>query len=362
MKQPTALEKLLFGKDVRKWGIHAHILTGWKYYILANPDTSSWSLLEHAVTKWEYFEYPERPSLPEKPWHPDGDELFTIEPLGILPKSDDYIAHMLSYGEINIGTGRAKPNSDGMVRGYPLNAAHPGDRELRVVNGFERFAEPGTLWINDGVHRPKGPIGEKIRVPKDAIIQGYPMTGYSDTKLHILDVERRTITEIQKCEPWPNGSVRAHSVSHYSLDLPSTHPDVVGCSAAKIPLAESVLRYDDLMNGWRQRTTMGTAAASRAVILPPAQRSDGRGGDHPDAVPMGAILTLKPEVAERLYALGHPQLTAVVECYERKGIMIVDTGSESHHGTSLEPDPRWDQDQLAPLRDLSLRDFVVRSL
>jgi hypothetical protein len=185
------------------------------------------------------------------------------------------------------------------------------------------------------------------------------MEGYSDRKLHVADFIDGTITEIQHLERWPNNSWRAHGVTQYDLAMPSAW--ATGRSAAKYPLAESVLRYDDIVtNGSTYRTTVGINCASAVGFLWPAQGTDGLSYD-PAAPPMGAVLRLRPEAAARLNIAGR-QAAAIARCLAGPGAMIIDSTTAPHGSFNLEPDPRWDQVQLAAVRALKWSDFDLYQL
>jgi hypothetical protein len=325
--------------------------------------------LRHQWTGWRHFVYPTPPALPPRPWHPDGDELFTRQPTGKLANSERIIAHMGRHGRLRIGTGDTRPatwDGSGTVDGYFLNAARASDPRYRIARVGE-VAQPGLVIATA---YGASPVGATVRYHDRMVRQGEPATSYSDNKVHIYDdVDGvATITEIQNFRGVTAGVLWCDGVIQYRLDIPSA--DTRGASAARYPLAESVLRYDDLMAGQVRRSTMGTPMASSTYVLPPALNTDtarihpdNPAHLDPDAVPMGAVLKLKPEVAAHLQATSgrapaqRRQLDAVLACYTGPGIIVVDTGG--HHGTSLEPDPRWDQTELAPLRTLVLSDFEV---
>lgn len=298
------------------------------------------------------------PDLPPKPWHPDGDVAFTSIAEHLHPRSDAFIRRLVETGGINFNTGTVIPKSDGRVSGYPLNEATADDPEFTIVDGWKHIGGGTRLvWVNDGRHSAKGPLGEKVRIPRDALIQGHPMVGYSDRKMHLFRRDLNRITEIQHAEWWPNGSLRVHGIGFNDLNASSW--DARGRSAAKLPLAELTLRHDDVMSGWVQRTSMGVALdAIGPEWVFPAHASDGL-SKHPDAMPMGVILRLRPEAVERFAGAG-PQTRAVVACLAGPGIVVVDRGGNST--VSLEPDPDWDQADLASLGGLTAEDFAVFTL
>jgi hypothetical protein len=331
----------------------------------------------HQLTGWRNFVYPTPPALPPRPWHPDGDELFHRRPTGKLANSAGIIAHMKRMGRLSFGTGSTKPatwDGSGTVYGYPLNQARATDPRYVIERpAKDKLARQGTVWATAYSSRPQGAT---VRYHDRMIVEGEPGTGFSDRKVHIYDDVDKvpTITEIQGFRGVQNGVLVCDGVEQYALDLP-THA-IYGASAADYPLAESVLRYDDVRAGRTARPTMGTVMPSSAYVLPPARGTDSAATRkdsvehlHPDAVPMGAILVLKPEAAARCRAeckrAKHPMLDVILDSITAPepdrpgghGIIVVDTGG--NHGVSIEPDPRWDQVELEPLRKLTLDDFEV---
>lgn len=326
--------------------------------------------LQHRITGWRNFTYPSAPVLPPKPWHPDGDMAVRTIAQYRVPNSDAMIAHLDRTARLAIHTGSTKPNVDGCVNGYPLNGGYVTDGQLTITKDFPAA---GKLMVATG--RSDSSYGAKVRYRKSMCVQGEPMIGYSDSKLHVFDTVGRTITEVQNFRQSGSGYA-CDGARQYSLDTPST--EVRGSSAAKLSLIDHTLRYDDLiLNGWRQRGSMGVRAARNTYIYP-AQGSDGPVGrdpsvqttfpsmpDDPAAPPMGVVLRLEQSAIERLQADGvtpatHPQAFAVLECWSTYGVVIVDTGG--HNATGLEPDSRWDQSDLSILQRLTMRDWSCWSL
>jgi hypothetical protein len=325
-----------------------------------------------SVTGWRGFVYPNQPTLPPRPWHSDGDDLWVRPCARRLENSDGIIAHMKRYGTLSLSTGSTKPatwDGSGTVNGYVLNRAQASDRVF-VIERPAEWASPrqGTIY---GTAYGSDPLGARVRYDDRMIRQGEPAGSYSDNKVHIYDdVEGgpATITEIQNFRGVVNGVIQCDGVSQYRLDTVSW--DVRGRSAARVPLAESVLRYDDVRRGDVRRTTMGTKMASSKVVLWPAKSTDsGRinanvtGHLDADAVPMGAVLRLKASAVERIRRVsGLPverrhMLDTVLACLSGPGVMVVDTGGG--HGFALEPDNRWDQREVGVLKQLTLDDFEV---
>lgn len=310
----------------------------------------------NSINKWRNWKYPADEALIPKPWHPDGDEAFTKTPEARHPDSDTFVNFLVRTGGFDIGTGSTAPGTyyPGLVNGYPLNRANEGDRQFII----SKTAGGGKLHVQTGY---ASSYGATFRYRSSMMVQGNPMQGYSDSKLHIFDPFGPfgpTITEIQNFYDYRNGSLRCDGATQYRLDLPSW--EARGRSAARMALAERTLRYDDVVGrGWVQQASAGIVGGS-AGFIPPALGSDGGSTAAPDAPPCGAIMRLKESTRQRLTAQGYgrtlyPQANAVMDCYSGPGIMIVDLGGKN--GTNLEPDSRWNQKDLAALNLLTADDF-----
>lgn len=326
--------------------------------------------LEHlwmSITGWKGFKYPDTSDFPPKPWHPDGDAFFTKIPDFKVKNSDAIIAYMKTTpGRLLLGRGgTTKPDSDGKVGGIFLNMAGAEDPQYVI----SKEPGPGRLFVST-YHR--APYGKKVRIPRNAIAQGYPMNEYSDHKMHIFDVIDRTITEIQFITEPMRGPIglllsllgkggdqyHCHGVKQYSIDVPSTDDTVRGSSAAKIPIAYTSPLYDDLARGFVQMLTMGTTMARKGSWVWPAENSDGP-SENPNAIMMGQVLRLNPEKAEELLKTpGVPvYVQTFIRCMAGPGIMIIDTGG--NHSVGVTPDNRIGEHDFDVLKSVKLDDFEV---
>lgn len=329
---------------------------------------SLWDRVRYALSGFKDYKYPATPTLPPKPWHPDGDKALTVVPTRKHPKSDDLIAWMRRDG-LNISTGSTKPSRTGNVGGKPINLAKPTDRRFTLTKSV-----PGNNKLAVLVYF-NAPYGASIGYNQKMMVQGNPMQGYSDAKLHIFDHGELdsgpTISEIQNFRHLTDKILLCDGAKQYSLDISSW--DAVGASAAGQPVVELTLRYDDVVkDGWIQRSSIGLVRPRHTWVWPATGSDGGVGADpaknpraEPDnesAPPMGAVLRLKWSTIEALKAIGYtresnPQAYAVMDCYAGPGIMIIDTGGTN--STQLEPDNRWDQKDLKILDTLTMDDFEV---
>ncbi len=127
--------------------------------------------------------------------------------------------------------------------------------------------------------------------------------------------------------------------------------------AAKLPIAPLVYRYDEVASGALAHPLRFAAEAiAKGRFLWPAGRTDGR-DEHPDALPMGARLRLRPDAD--LSALG-PQARVIAEALQVWGAFLADSVPDGGRwGFTGEGDPRWDDADLRSLSTLDLADFDV---
>jgi hypothetical protein len=310
---------------------------------------------------WDDWDFPDTPRFPLKPLHPDKDIFFRTRPREKVKNSDAIVAYLKSTGDLKFSTGDTRPSYLGATDGVYLNRAQAGDPEFTISkeNG------PKNLCVTTGY---RAPYGRKIRIPKGAIVQGYPMNEYSDHKLHIFDVDRREMIEIQfvvdtTANPVVSallnflallrigkgaGGLQCHGVTVYSLDENSTSPAVRGSTAANIPNAETCFRYDDTLNGWMQMTTMAVSHGKRKEFVYPAEDTDGP-SDDPNAVKFGQVLKLTEEGHRKLLQIAGDDiiLRTIVASWYEFGIMVVDTGG--NNSTGVEIDNRWANTNLRKL-------------
>lgn len=320
----------------------------------------------HAITHFGTFRYPNTDTLRPKPWHPDGDLAYESIPKRKLPESDAYIQWLHKTGKLLLDDGSTKPTWDGCVSGIKINKAKPTDRVITIT----RHVGAHQLAVVTGY---TAPYGGTFRWNRNMYVQGNPMQGYSDCKLHIYedlpdgDVK---ITEIQNFRVIGD-ALMCDGVEQYLLSQPST--EARGSCAARLSLIGMEGRYDDIIRDKRKRRLSMSVCMARNTFIPPALASDGFVGgsrpgsvpDNPHAPPMGVVLRADPMARARLEKKGitrktNPQTHALLDCYEGPGVMIIDTGG--HNATALEPDHRWDQKDLKALSELSMLDFTAWSL
>lgn len=344
--------------------------------------TAQYDPIKHAQNvasgTWRGFMYPPQADHPI-PWHPDGDQAYRGQPTVLRPDSKQTIEFLKEAGEFHFNTGSVVPDRVGKVNGVFLNQALPTD----VVYTISRTPGPRNLLVKTGY---TAPYGRRVRINSKMVIQGYPMRGYSDQKLHVYDPIDETITEIQYLEATEQNAVlnffssvllgifgrktsryTCHGVRQIDLKRPST--EAQGSSAANLPISTLTVTHKAFLKGETQLSSMAVKNADHYNEVWPAEDSDGPVGAppgfpgglpaNPHSIKMGQILRLNEDSYFKLLAddtLG-PQARFVAECWFKHGLIVVDTGGQ--HATGVDLNAAWDQKDLNGLNHLELDDFSV---
>jgi hypothetical protein len=195
--------------------------------------------------------------------------------------------------------------------------------------------------------------------PADPRFEGWPGRAW-DRKLLIVDAATCQAWELINVQPpWENvwGGIlnKWYADRVVRFDLHSNGPLPKGSvTASGLPMLAGMVRFDEVASGdVGHVVTMSAPNIKAGAFVWPALASDGR-STSPDAPPMGTWLRLKPGVD--LSALG-PQARVVAQALKDHGAIINDTGPGS--GISGESDTRWNDNDLATLRTLTLDMFEV---
>lgn len=234
---------------------------------------------------------------------------------------------------------------EGSRLGYPVNVVdgrHAPRHELLVSSD-----NAGTS-TTEGVPWPTGPRFE-----------GWPGRAWDK---HLLVVDRATCSSYEAINmqppgenPWATRYDRWYADKVVHLDLGSNAiPSDGTVTASGISMLAGLVRYDEVRSGRIDHVlSMSSPVVRRGPGVWPASGTDGR-SDDPDAPPMGTWLRLK--AGTDLSGLG-PQAKVVARAMQDHGVVIVDSGP--HAALTGEPDLRWDDADLAGLRNLTVSQLEV---
>ena len=225
---------------------------------------------------------------------------------------------------------------DGAPNGIPYVVV--SDRTRRVPVRFQYAAESN-----------RGPYP----IPRNAPIEGG--RGSSGDR-HVIVVDRATCVDYELFAAYPHdGGAYWTAGSGAIFNLRSNHLRPAGwtsADAAGLPILAGLARYDEVARGSIDHALRFTAPCTAPRYLYPARHMASTcSGFYP---PMGLRVRLKANVD----ISGLPyQARIVAQALKRYGMMLADNGSPWY--ISGAPNPRWNNDALHQLDQLSGRDFEV---
>jgi hypothetical protein len=192
-------------------------------------------------------------------------------------------------------------------------------------------------------------------IPPDAPIEGGP-GGKGDRHVLVIDRDNRKLYELWDARPDPDG--RGWSAGSGAIfDLTSNILRPAGwtsADAAGLPVFPGLVRYEEAaVAGVIRHAFRFTVARTRRAYAHPARHYASTLRDV-DLPPMGMRVRLKGSFPiDRLPT----QARAIAQALKTYGMILADNGSDWYLNGS--PDPRWDDDDLATLKRIKVRDFEV---
>ena len=170
---------------------------------------------------------------------------------------------------------------------------------------------------------------------------------------HILIVDNSTCTLYELFDAsYSGGSWHAGSGAIWNLNSNALRPDTwTSADAAGLPILPGLVRYDEILSGEINHAIRFTASNTNGYIWPARHLTSNNPGA-PHIPPMGARLRLKASFNVSSYP---PAMQVILNAMKTYGIILADNGSNWY--VSGAPDPRWDNDMLHLLDDLTGNDF-----
>ena len=245
------------------------------------------------------------------------------------------------------------PSSDAIVRSIGVDGSVHPDFGSGLYEG-RPIGIPYTVVARDQPRRSvrfeyadesdRGPYP----IPADP-----PIEGGGDR--HILMVQRGTcrLYELFAAER-RDGGWAAGSGAIFDLRSNRLRPrGWTSADAAGLPILPGLARYDEVARGAIRHALRFTVQRSRRSFIYPARHFASSLTD-PSLPAMGQRLRLKRSVRIG----GFPrQARVVARALQRYGMLVADNGSDWY--ISGAPHPRWSNDQLRALKQLSGSDFEV---
>ena len=260
-----------------------------------------------------------------------------VDTLPVDPDSSAYIAHM------SPGTG-LHPDFGTVWEGARIGIPYivvPGTQPKVAIH----FTEYGD-------ESDPGPYP----VPSNAPVEG---TGgpYADGDRHVLvvDADHQRLYELYHAYRQPDGSWNAGSGAVFDLTSNALRPDGwTSCDAAGLPILPGLARYDEIVGeGVLDHALRFTVSESQTAHVYPATHDAGS-SDDPDLPPMGLRVRLRADFD----ISGFPaEVQTILKGLKKYGMMVADNGADWYVGGA--PDPRWDDEALHTLDQVTGADFEV---
>lgn len=265
---------------------------------------------------------------PDNPWNTD------ISDHPIHPDSDAFLA------SIGLDTG-LHPDFGTVWEGAPIGIPYTvvaADQPPVAVSFY--YAEESD----------SGPYP----IPPDALIEGGADSD-GDRHVIVVDPHNRRLYELFDAHPRDDGGWDAGSGAIFDLTSNELRPSGwTSADAAGLPIFAGLVRYDEVVErGEIQHALRFTVRRTQRAYIPPATHFASSDTD-PALPPMGLRVRLRADFDLSGFS---PNVQVILRAMQRYGMFVADNGSNWY--VSGAPDPRWNDEELAQLRQVQGRDFEV---
>jgi hypothetical protein len=226
---------------------------------------------------------------------------------------------------------------DGAPNGIPYTVVGAHQRRVPVHFQYAAQSNPGPYPI-----------------PPNAPIEG---GRNSSGDRHVIVVDRATCTDYELYAAYPHDGGKSWTAGSGAVfNLRSNHlrpATWTSADAAGLPILPGLARYDEVAHGVIDHALRFTAPCTAPRFVYPA-RHEASTCSNPDAPPMGLRLRLKASV--NISHLPY-QARVVAQALKTYGLILADNGSPWY--ISGAPNPRWNNDALHQLDQLTGQDFQV---
>ena len=263
---------------------------------------------------------------------PDNIWNTSVDTLPVDSNSDSYIA---TIGE----SAFVHPDFGTMWEGAPIGIpwiSVPGNQPLIPVTFlYSDESDPGPYPI-----------------PADAPIEGGPA---SDGDRHVLVVDRDDCVLYEMFYAFPEdggASWSAGSGAVFDLKSNALRPSGwTSADAAGLPILPGLVRFEEVMAGEIRHALRFTVPETQKAFVWPARHhaSSLTGSQYP---PMGQRFRLRTDFDSSGFSV---EVQVILAALKKYGMILADNGSAMY--ISGVPDPRWSDNNLRELRQVSASDF-----
>ena len=188
-------------------------------------------------------------------------------------------------------------------------------------------------------------------LPPDAPIEGGAASN-GDRHVLVVDQDHCVLYEVWKAFQQPDGSWHGGSGAKWDLASNALRPATwTSADAAGLPILPGLVRYDEVAGGIITHALRFTVPQTRNTFIWPGRHkaSNLTGAQYP---PMGQRFRLKAGFDVSSYSAFNQ---VILRALKRYGMFLADNGSAWY--LSGAPDPRWSDDDLHALQQLTGSDF-----
>lgn len=192
-------------------------------------------------------------------------------------------------------------------------------------------------------------------VPADAPVEGGPSSD-GDRHVLVIDTDTCQLYELYRAFPADGGARwEAESGAEFDLTINDHHPDGwTSADAAGLPIFPGLARYDEIVEKGELRHALRfTVQRTQRAYIFPARHYASTVTD-PSAPPMGLRLRMKASYDCSGYS---QEVQVICAGLKKYGMIVADNGSDWF--VSGAPDPRWSDDNLRDLKNVTGDAFEV---
>jgi len=259
-----------------------------------------------------------------------------ISVLPVHPLSDAYVASIGATASFHPDFG------SGLYAGRPIGIPYT------VVPTIQPHVPISFYYADESDPGP-------YPIPPFAPVEGgsRPGVGRGDAHVLVIEVPSCDLFEVfesrrlQRGAAWAGGSGAV-----WNLQSNALRPDTwTSADAAGLPIVPGLVRYDEVTSGVITHAVRFTAPRTQRAYAWPARHYASSDTD-PNLPPMGVRARLKATVDISGFSPANQVILTALKTY---GMFLADNGSAWF--VSGTPDPRWDNDELAELKQLHGADF-----
>ena len=281
-----------------------------------------------------------------------------IDSAGLVGASAFRVFPPDNWWNTNIAAAPVDDKSATLIASCGVRGLHPdfGTVYGNAPNGIPFIIVPGT--------QPKVPVSFDYAdesdpgpypVPSDAPIEG-GAASTGDRHVLVIDVDHKLLYELYAAYPQNGGaSWRAGSGAVFDLTSNALRPMyATSADAAGLPIFAGLVRYDEaVLRQSIPHALRFTCPRTRRAFVDPA-RHYASGDTSSSLPPMGMRVRLKASFDVTPFP---PEVQAILGAMKAYGMMVADNGSGWF--VSGAPDPRWQDANLATLRNVPSSAFEV---